>query len=105
MSYKPNFFLLSLPPSHAPAPAVVLEIFSPGWGDAALPPKRHVRVASGRCRTQRSRGADQGALSPDRRPPAHLFISEAALDWISRCLSLSEEQSAGAAVNAAADPV
>lgn len=44
------------------------------------------------------------ALSPDRCWPAHLFISEAALDWVSRCLSPSEEQRAGAAESAAADP-
>lgn len=36
MTYKPNFFLLSLFPSHAPAPAVVLEIFFSRLGGRSL---------------------------------------------------------------------
>lgn len=70
-----------------------------------MPPKRRIRVALGRCRAGAGAWGGVGALSPDRWPPAHLFISEAVLDWISRCLSPSEEQCAGAAESAAADPV
>lgn len=74
-------------------------------GGRSLPPKRRVPVALGRCRAKAGALGGAGALSPDRWRPAHLFISEAALDWISRCLSPSEEQCAGAAERAAANPV
>lgn len=74
-------------------------------GGRSLPPKRRVLVALGRCRALAGAWGGVGALSPDRWRPAHLFISEAALDWISRCLSPSEEQCAGAAAErAAANP-
>lgn len=97
-----SLLLMELLSSLTPPPFEVLETHFSRLGGGgggrrggrtrSLPPKRHVLVASGRCRAWWVSGAGRGELSPDRWLPAHLFISEAGLDWISRCLSPLEEQ-------------
>lgn len=50
----------------------------------SLPPKGLIPVAWGQVQRWAGSWGGVGALSPEPRRPAHLFISEAALDWISR---------------------
>lgn len=66
-----------------PTSPAALEILFSELEGRSLSPKRLIQVAWGRCRAGRAHGAGWGALSPELWRPAHLFISEAALDWIS----------------------